>query len=216
MKKAHEPTAKKTGETEKQDVKRASQELDPRVFDGEVNKAVLYQVVNMYQANQRQGTASTKTRAVVAGGGRKPWKQKHTGRARAGSIRSPLWRGGGVVFGPHPRDYSFTVPQKMKVEALRSSLNAKHRDNELIVVDSVTIEKPKTKEFQKVLQSLKVNSSVLFVLDTIDANVKLASRNIGDVSLKKADDLNALDVLQCKSIVVTKPALAILTKRIQA
>lgn len=188
--------------------------LDAKIFDGKVNKAVLYQVINMYQANKRQGNADTKTRADVSGGGRKPWRQKGTGRARVGSIRSPLWKGGGTVFGPHPRDYSYTVPQKIRTEALRSSINSKYNENDLMVVDAVTVANPKTKEFKKVLSSLKIAKKALFVFDAVDKNLKLASRNLKEVSLRRADELNALDVLKFDKLVLTKPALAIIAKRI--
>ena len=194
--------------------KTEKQEAPSGIFDGKVNKAVLYQVITMYQANKRQGTHSTKTREQVSGGGRKPWRQKGTGRARAGSNRSPLWRGGGTIFGPHPRDYSYTVPQKIRIEALKSSLNSKYNDKSLTVVESVTVDKPKTKEFKKLLDSLKIENKVLFVLDKIEADVKLASRNLKGVELKTAQDINALDVLSFDRLVVTKPALSILTKRL--
>ena len=187
------------------------------ILDGEVNKAVLYQAVRMYQANQRQGTADTKTREQVRGGGRKPWKQKGTGRARVGSSRSPLWKGGGTIFGPHPRDYYYTLPQKIRSEALRSSLNAKNNDKELLVIDAVVVDKPKTKEFNKVMSSLKIalDTKTLFVLDKIDENLRLSSRNIGTVVLKRAEDLNAMDVLNVKKLVLTKTALSIITKRLE-
>ncbi|MCX5715428.1 MAG: 50S ribosomal protein L4 [Candidatus Omnitrophica bacterium] len=181
-----------------------------------VNKAVLYQVVKMYQANLRQGNSSTKTRAAVSGGGRKPWKQKGTGRARAGSIRSPLWKGGGTIFGPHPRDYSYTVPQKMRTEALRSSLNSKYNTDAVTVVESLVVEKPKTKEFIKLLLGLKIDSEkkTLFVVDKIDENLRRASRNIKQAGLRRAADLNALDVLNFEKLVVTKPALAVLNEKL--
>jgi len=191
-----------------------SKELDPKVFDGKVNKNVLYQAVRMYQANRRQGSASTKTRAHVSGGGRKPWRQKGTGRARIGSIRSPLWKGGGVVFGPHPKDYSYSLSKGIRNEALRASLNAKYNLKTLFIVDDVAIEKTKTKEFKKILSSLKIKERALFVLDKIDNNLKLASRNIKEVGLKRADDLTAIDVISFKTVVLTKPALSILTRRI--
>lgn len=168
----------------------------------------------MYEANQRQGTSSTKTRAVVSGGGRKPWAQKHTGRARAGSSRSPLWKGGGTIFGPHPRDYYYTVPQNIRTEALRSSINSKYNEDDLLVLNELAVEKPKTKEFKKLLKSLKVTDKALFVLDKIDDNLRLASRNLGEVCLKRAEDVNAIDVLKAKKLVVTKPALLTLEKRI--
>ncbi|MDD5449505.1 MAG: 50S ribosomal protein L4 [Candidatus Omnitrophica bacterium] len=189
--------------------------LDPNIFDGKVNKAVLYHVIKMYEANKRRGTTSTKTRAVVSGGGRKPWRQKGTGRARAGSIRSPLWKGGGTIFGPHPRDYSYNVGQKLRVEALKSSLNSKHNEKAMVIVEDVKIEKPKTKEFKKLMDSLKLNEKALFVLDKIDENLRLASRNLKDVALRRADDLNALDVLKYNRLVVTKAALQIIEKRLK-
>ena len=130
--------------------------LDEKVFDGEVNKVLLHQVIRMYQANLRQGTHATKTRGEVSGGGKKPWRQKGTGRARAGSIRSPLWRHGGTVFGPQPRDYSYTLPQRMKKSALRSSLNPKVMDGAVVLVDKLGAEKPKTKEFAALLEALKI------------------------------------------------------------
>lgn len=198
----------------KEIIKEKIEGLNPGVFDGKVNKAVLYQAVKMYEANQRQGNASTKTRAVVSGGGRKPWAQKHTGRARAGSIRSPLWKGGGTIFGPHPRDYSYTLPQNIRREALRSSLNSKYNEKDIVVLDEVRVDNPKTKEFKKVLDVNKLNEKALFVLDKIDNNLKLASRNLKKVTLKRADDLNALDVLHTKKLVLTKSALLILEKKL--
>lgn len=207
---------KKTTETKKHKNKELEkiEGLNQKVFDGEVNKSILYQAIRMYEANQRQGTSSTKTRAVVSGGGRKPWAQKHTGRARAGSIRSPLWKGGGVVFGPHPRDYSYTLPQNIRREALRASINSKYNDKDLVVLDEVAVEKPKTKDFKKLLKSLKLKDKALFVLDKIDNNLRLASRNLKGISLRRADDVNAMDVLKAKKLVVTKPALSILEKKI--
>ena len=189
--------------------------LDPQVFDGRVNKAVLYQVVRMYEANMRQGTASTKTRAVVSGGGRKPWKQKGTGRARAGSIRSPLWRGGGTVFGPHPRDYSYSLPQTVRNEALRSSVNSKLNNKSLLIADDIKVGTHKTKEFKKILASLKLDEKALFVLDKIDENLRLSSRNLKEVSLKRAQDVTALDVLKAGKLVLTKESVAALEKRLK-
>lgn len=208
MKKATETKKRKTKELEK------IEGLNPKIFDGEVNKGVLYQVIRMYEANQRQGTSSTKTRAVVSGGGRKPWAQKHTGRARAGSNRSPLWRGGGIVFGPHPRDYSYLLPQNIRREALRASINSKYNDKDLVVLDKVTVEKPKTRDFKKLLKSLKLKEKALFVLDKIDDNLKLASRNLKEISLKRAEDVTAMDVLRSKKLVVTRPALSMLEKKL--
>ena len=140
-------------------------ELDKDIFNGKVNEPILHQVIRMYEANQRQGTASTKTRSEVSGGGRKPWKQKGTGRARAGTIRSPLWRGGGIVFGPHPRDYSYQVPKSVKRLALISSLNAKLNDKNMIVIDEIKLDKAKTKEIAAALRNLKAEKKPLLVLE---------------------------------------------------
>jgi large subunit ribosomal protein L4 len=202
------------GKTRRSSEKIKIEGLNTKVFDGEVNKGALYQVIRMYEANQRQGTSSTKTRAVVSGGGRKPWAQKHTGRARAGSSRSPLWKGGGTIFGPHPRDYYYTVPQSIRTEALRSSINSKYNEDALLVLNELAVDKPKTKEFKKLLKSLKVTDKALFVLDKINDDLRLASRNLQEVSLKRAEDVNAMDVLKAKKLVVTKPALSVLEKRI--
>lgn len=131
-------------------------ELDRELFAGEVNKGVLYQFIRMYNANQRGGNASTKTRGDVSGGGKKPWRQKGTGRARAGSNRSPLWRGGGKVFGPHPRDFHYDIPKKIKKVALLASLNSKLIDEKLIGIDAITLAEPKTKQFQAIVDALKL------------------------------------------------------------
>ncbi|MDD5042924.1 MAG: 50S ribosomal protein L4, partial [Candidatus Omnitrophica bacterium] len=146
--------------------------LDREVFDGSQNKDSLYQAINSYRANQRKGLASTKTRGEVSGGGRKPWKQKGTGRARVGSSRSPLWKHGGVVFGPHPRDFSYSIPQKIKSLALKTALNAKLKENNFLVLDEFKLDEPKTKSAMKVLSSLKLVSGkskfkLLFLTDKI-------------------------------------------------
>ncbi len=187
-------------------------ELDKKIFDGKVNEAVLYQVVKMYEANQRQGTADTKTRSDVRGGGKKPWKQKGTGRARAGTIRSPLWKGGGKVFGPHPRDYSYSVPKTVKKIALISSLNAKVNDNGIVVLDSLKLDKPKTKEFAAVLEKIKAQNKPLIVLEGKDDAVIRASRNIRSLLLRDYKTLNAYEILKQDKIVITHKALEALTK----
>ncbi len=187
-------------------------ELDKKIFDGEVNEAILYQVVRMYEANLRQGNASTKTRSEVRGGGKKPWKQKGTGRARAGTIRSPLWRGGGKVFGPHPRDYSYSVPKTVRRLALISSLNSKLNSNELIIVDDIKISKPKTKEFVAVLRNLKAETRPLLVLEGRDKEVERVSNNVPELILKDYRTLNAYDVLKQHKLILTQKALTALTK----
>ncbi len=190
-------------------------ELDKELFTGEVNKAVLNQFMLMYNANQRRGTASTKTRSDVSGGGKKPWRQKGTGRARAGSTRSPLWRGGGKVFGPHPRDFHYDIPKKIKKAALISSLNAKALDGKLIGIESVFLAEAKTKQFQAILDALKLEGKSLFVLEAVDEKVKRASRNIRDVSLKNYKDFNPIDVLNCNTVVVSKAALEKIPERLK-
>ncbi|MFH1996617.1 MAG: 50S ribosomal protein L4 [Candidatus Omnitrophota bacterium] len=190
-------------------------ELDKGVFNGEVNKGVLHQAVVMYNANTRRGTASTKTISDVRGGGKKPWKQKGTGRARVSSIRSPLWVGGGVVFGPHPRDYRYRAPKQVLRHALASSLNAKLNEKNFIAVDAITVDEPKTKNFKKILTSLKAERKTLVVLASVDENVKRSSRNLKDVVVKSARNVNALDVLLADTVVVSKMAIPVIVKRLK-
>jgi len=191
-------------------------ELDGEVFDGKVNQDVLYQAVLMYRANQRKGLASTKTRGEVSGGGRKPWRQKGTGRARVGSIRSPLWRHGGVIFGPHPRDYSFRLPKKIKIAALRSSLNAKLDEEGLLILDELKIEDPKTKEAAKILSKLKLdNQRILLMLDKVSDNLRRSFRNIKFLEITNAADANAYAVLKAGKIIISLSALKILVDRIK-
>ncbi|MEW6171126.1 MAG: 50S ribosomal protein L4 [Candidatus Omnitrophota bacterium] len=189
--------------------------LDKNIFDGKVNSAVIYQVVVMYQANKRAGSASTKTRGEVSGGGKKPWQQKGTGRARVGSIRSPLWRHGGITFGPHPRDYSYSVSPKIKNLALRSSINQKLNDKEVLIVDELNIESPKTKNIVEILDNLKINEKALLLIDKMDTNLLKATRNIPAIALKRSSDVNAEDILTYKKLIVTKNALDALTLRLK-
>ena len=190
--------------------------LSPDIFNVAINKALLHQVVVMYMANFRQGNASTKTRADVRGGGRKPWRQKGTGRARAGSIRSPLWRGGGVVFGPHPRDYRFSMPKKMKRLALLSSLSAKTKDNEVMVLEKdPEFSKPKTKEMVKVLTALKASGKRnLYLYGKRDDNLFLSCRNIKGLTVRLSSDFNAYDVLSNTNILFSKETHDSLIKRV--
>lgn len=190
-------------------------DLDEKVFDGKVNKALLHQTTVMYMANKRQGTANTKTRAHVSGGNSKPWRQKGTGKARIGSSRSPLWKKGGIVFGPHPRDYSYQLPQKMKKKALICSLNSRLNDNLVKILEELKVDSGKTKDFSKIIQSLSLEKKTLFVCDDPQANVVRSSRNIKDVNLKRPEMINALDVLLHKNIIITKKALGELTARLQ-
>lgn len=190
-------------------------DLDEKVFDGKVNKALLHQTTVMYMANKRQGTANTKTRANVSGGNSKPWRQKGTGKARVGSSRNPLWRKGGIVFGPHPRDYSYQLPQKMKKKALICSLNSRLNDNLVKILEELKVDSGKTKDFSKILQALSLEKKTLFVCDNPQASVVRSSRNIKDINLKHPGMINALDVLLHQNIIITKKALGELTARLQ-
>ena len=188
-------------------------QLDKELFTGKVNKAVLYQAVIMYNACARQGNASTKTRGDVSGGGKKPFRQKGTGQARAGSTRSPLWRHGGSIFGPHPRDYRYDMPKKLKRVALLSSINSKLVDSRMIGISEVSVVEPKTKSFLGLVNALKLDGKSLFIVDNVDQNVIRASRNIQEVSIKNYKDFNTMDVLHCDNLVISKPALEKLSGR---
>ncbi|OTA42247.1 MAG: 50S ribosomal protein L4 [Symbiobacterium thermophilum] len=182
--------------------------LSDAVFGAEVNPGLLHEVVQMYLANKRQGTADTKTRGEVSGGGRKPWRQKGTGRARQGSIRAPQWRKGGVVFGPHPREYGWSMPKKARRAALRQALSAKVKNGELIVVDKFELEAPKTKEVVNLLKNLKVEGSAFIVTAQEDVNIYKSARNIPGVRVNAARNLNAYDVLAAGKLVFTQDAVA--------
>ena len=188
-------------------------QLDKDLFTGKVNKAALYQAVLMYSACARQGNASTKTRGDVSGGGKKPWRQKGTGRARSGSTRSPLWRHGGVVFGPEPRDYRYDMPKKLKRVAFLSSINSKLAENKMIGIVSVNVDQPKTKNFKAIIAALKLSGKSLFVMDVVDQNVMRASQNMREVTVRNYKDFNTMDVLHCDTMVVSKPALVKLAER---
>ncbi|MCM8800312.1 MAG: 50S ribosomal protein L4 [Candidatus Omnitrophica bacterium] len=195
--------------------------LNQEVFDGEINSSVIYQVVCMYLANKRKGLASTKTRKDVSGGGRKPWRQKGTGRARHGSIRSPLWRGGGVVFGPHPKLYSYRLPRKIKLGALKSSLNAKLKEKNIIILDKLELKDFKTKNFIDILVSLNLYKKkerpkrILLLVDRMDEKLKLAISNLSFIDINLAKDTNALEVLNAKKLIIFKDALHQLTERLK-
>ncbi len=191
-------------------------ELNKEVFTGEVNKPLLHQAVRMYEANKRSGTASTKTMAYVRGGGKKPWRQKGTGRARAGSIRSPLWRGGGIIFGPHPRDYYYSIPNKAKRLALLSALNAKVNDNEFTILSELKVATSKTKDFMSILKGLKVDSCkrLLILVDKIEPNIIRSSKNIPGVIVKGFDAISTYDLLRSHRVVTTKAGLEKLMERV--
>ena len=172
-------------------------------FGGSVHKSLLRDAIIMYEANRRNCIASTKTKSEVSGGGRKPWAQKHTGRARAGSIRSPLWKGGGTVFGPHQRDYSYSMPRKAKKVALYSAILAKLKDREVILIDKLVFESPNTKKMANLLGSLNINGSCLIVMENRDEVVWKSSRNISNLNVKLASELCAYDVVKFRQILMT-------------
>ena len=184
-------------------------QLDDKKFGGPIRNKLLRDAVTMYEANKRQGTASTKTRGEVAGGGKKPWVQKHTGRARAGSIRSPIWRGGGISNGPKPRDYSYAIPRKARKVALYTALAARARDNELVVIDDINFDVPKTKQMVGILKALKMDgSSCLIVVSKANEMVWKSARNIHSVKIMTSAELNAYEVLRPKKVLLTKEALS--------
>jgi large subunit ribosomal protein L4 len=181
-------------------------ELSDAVFGAEVNEALLYEAVRHYMAGQRRGTAKTKTRHEVAGSGKKLWRQKGTGRARMGSVRSPLWRHGGTTHGPQPRDYSYHLPKKMLLGALRSALTAKLRDGELRVVREFSVAEPKTKGMRKTLNALKAVRTVLLVDNSGSRNLDLSSRNLEGVKLVPTKDVNVYDLLGHEQVLLSEAA----------
>jgi large subunit ribosomal protein L4 len=188
-------------------------ELNKEIFDGKFSKPLLYQALTMYRANQRRGTAGTKTRGNVRGGGKKPWRQKGTGRARTSSIRNPIWRGGGTIFGPHPRDYSYGLPKKLKEKALLASLNAKLRSGDIVALADITLAEPKTKTVAGILKKMNIAGSVLMLVEKADENLRLASRNIKGLTLKEVDEATALNIISSKGVVITKPAVEALNRK---
>ena len=187
-------------------------ELNPAIFEARVNKRLLELVNKAYSANLRHGTAQTKTRKDVRGGGKKPWKQKGTGRARAGSIRSPIWRGGGTVFGPHPRSYFVALPQGMKKKALLSALSLKAKENNIVVLENIKLDGAKTKEWNKIVSALPLNGGrSLCVVKDFGESLKRASQNMTErVRVRKASDLNAYHVLRRKKLIIEEGALLVL------
>ena len=179
----------------------------PALFGAEVKPHLLHTAVVNQLANRRAGTAATKNKALVSGGGKKPWKQKGTGRARAGSSRSPLWRHGGTVFGPMPRDYSYSIPKKEKRAALISALSAKVSENKLIVLDKIALAEPKTKQMADMLQALGVAESALVLLAAENKNVALAARNIPAVKILRMENINVYDLLKYRYLITTQDAV---------
>jgi large subunit ribosomal protein L4 len=182
-------------------------ELSDAVFGIEPHTHAVHEAVLMQQASLRLGTHKVKGRSEVRGGGRKPWKQKGTGRARQGSIRAPQWKGGGVVFGPTPRSYAYKLPKKVRRLAIKSALSSKVIGNELIVLDQLQLSQPKTKDFVAILNNLKVNSKALVVAASYDDNVALSARNIPGVKFVAAEGINVLDVVAHDKLIITKDAV---------
>jgi large subunit ribosomal protein L4 len=187
----------------------------PLVENGKGTQAV-HDVVVAYQASQRMGTACTKTMGEVAGSGKKPWRQKGTGRARAGSFASPLWRGGGVVFGPKPRDFGKKVSRKTKQLALRKALSERLRAGDVLLVDDLKLASPKTKEFLKLLSALDLKGTALIVAQTTDQNLALASRNVAQVRIATSESLNTYDVLRPDKLIFTRGAFEQVDARLSA
>lgn len=182
-------------------------DLSDAVFGVEVNEHLVHMAVVQQLANNRQGTQKAKTRSEVSGGGRKPWRQKGTGHARQGSTRSPQWTGGGVVFAPVPRDYSFKMNRKEKRAALKSALTSKVQDSRLIVVDELKFDEIKTKNFVNVMNNLKVGKGLVVIAEN-DANVVMSARNVADVDTTLVSTINVYDIMKAKTVVLTKDAVA--------
>ncbi len=190
-------------------------ELPDAVFGVELNEALIYAAVRNFLANQRAGTVATKTRGNVSGSGRKLWRQKGTGRARVGSIRSPLWKGGGNVHGPQPRDWSYTLPKKMRRGALRSALSERLREGNLIVVDGFSLDQPKTKEFVRAIAALGLDASKTLVVDSAEnRNLVLAARNVERVKLVESAEVNIYDVLYHEKLLISRAAVEELARRL--
>lgn len=192
-------------------------DIDENVFGAEPNVHVMHLALKRQLSNARQGSANTKTRSEVRGGGKKPWRQKGTGRARAGSLRSPLFAGGGVIFGPKPRDFSMSMPVKARRLALRSALSSK-AENIKVIKDFSAINSPKTKEFIKVLDSLEVSGKVLIIADTNAAenqHLKLSARNVPTVKLILPSNINVKDILEADQIVMSEAAIKEITERLK-
>ena len=184
----------------------AEVDLSDAVFGADVNEAVIYDVVKMQLAGRRSGTASTKTRSDVSGGGKKPWRQKGTGRARSGSSRSPIWRKGGTVFGPHPRDYSFSVPKKIRKKALISALSMKFKENKMVVLKDFPMEKISTRVFQKVIDLFDLKKALFVLADNNEILLK-SSRNIKNIKMIRSEGINVYDILNHEHLILLEPSV---------
>ena len=189
--------------------------LNEAIFGAKTRSPLLHQAVIMQLANRRAGSAATKSKGFVRGGGKKPWRQKGTGRARAGSSRSPIWVGGGTTFGPQPRDYSYRMPRTARREALLSALSLKNRDGKLIVVDKLEIDEAKTKRMVQALAELKVESAVIVIAQP-DAKIERSARNLPKVKVLRVEGLNVYDLLRYEHLILTEAALQRLEERLAA
>ncbi len=186
-------------------------ELDDSVFAVPVKEHVMYDVVRMQLASRRQGTASTKGRSDVRGGGKKPWRQKGTGRARVGTTRSPIWRGGGIVFGPQPRDYSFKITKKVRKAAIKSALTLKIQKDKMLVLNDFQLDEIKTKKFKEVLERFELKSA-LFVIDKANPELQKSSRNIKDVKMMLSEGINVYDILKYDNLILLEPSVKMIER----
>jgi len=184
----------------------AQVDLNDAVFGAEVNEAIIYDVIKMQLASRRSGTASTKTRSDVRGGGKKPWRQKGTGRARAGTTRSPIWRGGGIVFGPHPRDYSYSIPKKVRKKAIICALSMKLKENKMVILKDFPMEKISTRIFKGVFDLFSLKKA-LFVLDDNNEVLLKSSRNIKNVKMIRSEGINVYDILNHEHLILLEPSV---------
>ena len=184
----------------------AEVDLNDAVFGADVNEAVIYDVVKMQLAAKRSGTASTKTRSDISGGGKKPWRQKGTGRARSGSSRSPVWRKGGTVFGPHPRDYSYSVPRKIRNKALISAVSMKFKENKMVILKDFPMEKISTRVFQKVVDLFDLKKALFVLADNNEVLLK-SSRNIRNVKMIRSEGINVYDILNYEHLILLEPSV---------
>lgn len=190
-------------------------ELSDSVFQSEIREHLIQQVVVWQLAKRRSGSASTKTRRDVRGGGKKPWRQKGTGRARAGTNRSPIWTGGGTVFGPHPRSYEFSVPKKVRQAALRSVLSSKLRDNQLVVLDKIELEAPKTKLFAETMKAVGLeNKKAVFIIPEKDEQLHRSSRNLHKVLILPTEGMNVYDLMRFEKLVILKDSVSRIHERL--
>jgi large subunit ribosomal protein L4 len=188
--------------------------LTDDIFGVEVNPFLIHEVVKMQLTNRRSGTASTKNRSLVRGGGKKPWRQKGTGRARVGTIRSPLWKGGGTIFGPVPHDYSYLVPKKVRKNALKSALTQKLQENKLVLVDAIKLDEVKSKQFVALMKTLKITNAL--IIDEENKNLSLSARNVTNFKVLKPEGLNVFDLMVHDYVVLSKKSLESIEKRLLA